>query len=183
MLKLTQSNLDPGNCWQTAVACLLEVDPETLPPQVEIESRARREGEQFGGHYSYGNALGCYLKKHHDRAYTTVFPWQLAQCRIVGEHMMSGPTVRMPVNRSNHVVCGVDGEFAWAVHPSRAGLTKVERIEFIIPYPSDWKEREPKLIAADLQRWRERAQLPADQRGIMSLCCCPACFVDGEYVQ
>lgn len=181
MLKLTQSNIDPGNCWQTAVACLLVVDAEELPPQVEIEAASKSEN-RYAGHYSYNNALQAYLKKHHGLCYVEVPAWQLAQANIFGEHMIVGPTVRTAaaIERGlphiNHVVLGLNGAMYWDVHPTRAGLTANDRYGFLLKPPPAWAEN-PERIAGQLQEWRE-----GKRDSVMSLCCCPTCFVNGEYV-
>jgi hypothetical protein len=173
---LTQTTLEPGNCWQTAVACLLDVDAETLPPQSEIEVAAKTEN-RYAGHFSFHNAMQCYLQKHHGKSYVQIPVWQLAQTRVIGEHVIVGPTVRTGTElpRVIHCVVGVDGAVAWDVHPSRAGLTEAQHFGFLLPTPPDW-EKGPDRIAGELQSWRE-----GRRESIANLCCCPACFVDGDY--
>lgn len=180
MLKLTQSNIDPGNCWQTAVACLLEVQAEALPPQIEIEAASKSEA-RHAGHYSYSNALQCYLKKHYSLCYVELPCWQLTQANVFGSHMIIGPTIRTAaalergLPHVDHVVLGLNGDMIWDVHPSRAGLTSFDRFGFLLKTPPAWAEN-PKTIAAQLKNWRE-----GRRDSIMSLCCCPLCFTDGEY--
>ena len=113
----TQTNLDPGNCWQTAVACVLDVDADELPPQVQSDAR-----------FSYLNDLNCYLDTHHN-GLTYVEVHQPAIHALGGPalHVMSGPTVRTPTSGVNHVVVARHGEMLWDPHPSRAGLTAIER--------------------------------------------------------
>lgn len=66
MKYFTQSQLAPhGNCWQTAIACILEVEPDTLPPQSEIDTWPH---EVLGGWGMYSNCLQGYLRKHHGLA-------------------------------------------------------------------------------------------------------------------
>ncbi len=173
----TQTKLDPGNCWQTAVACLLDVEAEALPPQSEIEVAATTES-RYGGHFSFQNAMQCYLQKHHGKSYVQVPVWQLAQARVFGEHVIVGPTVRTGTElpRVLHCVVGVDSAMAWDVHPSRAGLTEVLHFGFLLPRPDDWR-KDAERIDSDLRSWRE-----GRRDSISHLCCCPACFVDGEYL-
>ncbi len=176
MRQLTQTNLEPGNCWQTAVACLLDVEAEALPPQSEIESAAKTES-RYAGHFSYHNALQRYLQKHHGKSYVELPVWQLAQARVSGEHTIVGPTVRTrdELPRINHCVVGVGGEMVWDVHPSRAGLTSMKSFGFLLPTPDDWRT-DAEHIDTELRSWRE-----GRRESIGNLCCCPVCFVDGEY--
>lgn len=119
MKEWTQSNLVPGNCWQTAVACILDVEPDALPDQVEIEVAGR----------SYHNAINAYLAKHHDLIYAPLadFEWgAIATIHPPGYHLMIGPTERTGTSGSHHVVVGRDGVALWDPHPSRAGLLVVE---------------------------------------------------------
>lgn len=133
MIELTQTHLAPGNCWQTAVACLLDVAIDDLPSQVEIEAR--------GG--SYNNALQDYLGKHHGLALVVLrLPVEAyAQLRVVGYHLMIGATERTATNGVHHVVVGRDGEMVWDPHPSRAGLIGKAEWELIVPRPEEWSSK------------------------------------------
>lgn len=136
MKELTQTSLDPGNCWQTAVACILDVDAEELPSQVAIEAA--------GG--SYNNALQAYLAKHHGKGYVAMHvPGEAyEQLRISGYHLMIGATARTPTSGVHHVVVGLDGAMVWDPHPSRAGLTDEISWALITSRPKAWKEpRDP----------------------------------------
>lgn len=129
MIEHTQSDTATGNCWQTCVACILEVDPAALPAQVEIEADKR----------SYQNSLNVYLFKHHGLCYTVMydFMFPIVLLREPGWHMMEGPTVRTPNNGGReHVVVGRHGVMAWDPHPSRAGLTYALRWSFLVPPPA-----------------------------------------------
>jgi hypothetical protein len=128
----TQSNLNPGNCWQTAIACILDEDPLNLPPQDEIEAIDNRVLNGWG---SYRNVLNGYLTKHYNLMYFEVQAFAFGGIKIAREdglHLLIGPTVRTANLAANgaphihHVVIGRNGEFVWDVHPSRAGLTRVE---------------------------------------------------------
>jgi hypothetical protein len=130
MKPFTQSNLDPGNCWQTAIACILGVDPETLPPQHEIEGPA---AEVLRGWGSYTNVLNAYLAKHHGLIYFEVQRYQFGGVRPSRpEHILCGPTVRTEAHKAagrqqfNHCVVARNGVAVWDVHPSRAGLIGVD---------------------------------------------------------
>lgn len=150
MRELTQSNVDPGNCWQTAVACVLEVPAEQLPDQVEVES----EGDR------YWNVLQAYLEAHHGLMYTEVPEYQHPALRPLGFHTMIGPTVRTTETRPiHHVVVGFQGEPVWDPHPSRAGLVRAEKWGVLTPLTGVAKE----------QRARMRAS------GNLTRCVCPAC--------
>ena len=133
MKRFTQSSLTPGNCWQTAIACLLEVDPETLPSQVDIET-ADKNG--------YSNALNKYLRKHHGLFQAWIhFPSFLGVVpRSPGYHLMAGPTVRTPKNNVHHIVVGQDGAMVWDPHPARSGLTDVTSWVVLVEAPGSWAE-------------------------------------------
>lgn len=146
MKEFTQSNTSPGNCWQTAVACVLEVAPASLPDQVAIEEAER----------SYQNALGTYLRKHHGLLYLQIeaFKMRVLSVREPGWHCLIGETVRtyaaldgqelLPSGRAAsrilHVVVARHGEMAWDPHPSHAGLTKVLHWGFLFPFPDEYRE-------------------------------------------
>jgi len=132
MREFTQTNTSPGNCHQTAVACLLEVGPEKLPDQVEIESSGR----------SWHNAIRAYLYRHHsglmlfDQVRFPLF----GALAPTGHHLMVGETVRTPESGILHVVVGYRGREVWDPHPSRAGLTRCTTWEFLAPIEEGWRE-------------------------------------------
>lgn len=142
----TQSDTVHGNCWQTGVACILGVPAAELPDQVAVQGGNHVQGK------SYHNALNAYLDVHHGRMYSELFGFQLTGVlpREPGFHLLVGPTERTPVNGMNHVVVAHYGEPFWDVHPSRAGLTKVERWGIVAPLP-DWlrQERAEKRAAGE----------------------------------
>jgi hypothetical protein len=150
VLELTQSNVDPGNCWQTAVACLLEVPASDLPDQVAVESAGDR----------YWNVLAAYLERHHGLMYTEVPEYQFSALCPVAHHVLIGPTVRTteawPVH---HVVVGFQGEVVWDPHPTRAGLLHVEKWGVLTPLTDVLRE----------QRARMRSS------GNLACCACPTC--------
>jgi len=186
MKQLTQTNLEPGNCWQTCIAMLLDIDPDSMPPQEKFAEKRNSTEPRFPyfGHFSYSNALNAYLMKHHGLVYFEIDPWKLAVLPpIKGLHLISGETVRTPINKSDHVVMGSDGEMVWDPHPSRAGLTKIKFFEFLAA-PNEsirkmWLEEGPERDRKEIAR----ALIdPAKPAFISHLCCCPSCLVDGEYL-
>lgn len=144
MRKLTQTSLDPGNCWQTCIACILDLDPEAPPPQVDYDKREPVEGVGFC-HIgpSYMSVLQRYLRKHHGLAYVEIhYPPEVYSALAIrdGLHMMTGRTVRSATNgNQRHVVVGIDGRMYWDPHPSRAGLTEDINNAFLIPFPKSWE--------------------------------------------
>jgi hypothetical protein len=143
MIEHTQSSTYPGNCWQTSVACLLDVDPIKLPPQPHYDYRIPGEEEKddtFGP--SFGNALGLYLRRHHGLFYLEIDASSAKDVLIpIGYHMLTGRTVRSHVNRGmRHVVVGYRGRMIWDPHPSRAGLTDKVRLATLIPFPPEYAE-------------------------------------------
>lgn len=129
MNRYVQSNVSPGNCWQTAVACILEVDPAELPDQVAI---SEVKTGPFEG--SYNNALQKYLQVHHGLVYSCLHGYQKDGVTPRGWHMIEGRTVRTDTNGGvQHVIVGHCGEPIWDPHPSGEGLTSVERVSFLTP--------------------------------------------------
>lgn len=134
MKHFTQTRLAPwGNCWQTAIACILEVDPEEMPPQSEIEEMSASKAKPGGGWLLYSNALNGYLKTHHGLVYSEIQKFQFKSVRPVRSlHTLNGPTVRSKefekqrIYHINHCVVAKDGAIVWDPHPSRAGLIDVD---------------------------------------------------------
>lgn len=144
----TQTNLDPGNCWQTCVACILDVDAAELPYQ------------NAPSKFSYTNRLNSYLEKHHGLAYVEVHQPVITALSPPELHLMAGPTVRTPASGVHHVVVARRGQLVWDPHPSRAGLTAVERWGLVIPMPDEWKRQR--------DAWRSTNAVDLQ-------CACPAC--------
>jgi len=196
VIEQTQAFVKPhGSCWQTAVACVLGVPAAELPCQHTIESMASVEdGERYGGHFSYSNALNAYLTKHHGLGYLQEPAWKLGSfaLRDPGYHLLIGPTVRTAVDgdepRIIHCVVGKRGEPVWDPHPSRAGLTRVISWGWLADVSKvneedqergyGWAWLSEAARKRDLMVWSQRAEKAP---GISILCCCPACFVDGDY--
>lgn len=146
MREHTQSNIDPGNCWQTAVACLLDVEPTELPDQTLFDRREVQPDGSFRyvGPY-YNSALNAYLREHHGLGYVELhYPPELytaLQVREPGLHLMTGRTVRSTTNgNQRHIVVARFGELLWDPHPSRAGLLGDVNYAFLIPYPQVWRQ-------------------------------------------
>lgn len=145
----TPENGFVGNCWQTCIACLLDLDPAVLPPQENYDKRVRLEDGSFkhaeGDNPSYWSALTPYLRDHHDLAYVELhlpdeaFP--LLRVADPGYHLMTGRTVRSDsYGGMRHVVVGRYGQVAWDPHPSHAGLLEEIRWALLVPYPKYWRE-------------------------------------------
>lgn len=140
MKTFTQSNVSPGNCWQTAVACVLEVEPDSLPSQLIYDTDP--SPAELGGWGTYSNVLNGYLGKHFGLLYSELHCYQfgaLARLRedlpTKGYHLLSGPTVRTAENGVHHVVVALHGEMVWDPHPSRAGLLEVLEWGILGPVP------------------------------------------------
>jgi len=145
----TQTSLDPGNCWQTCIACLLDIEPEEMPSQVEHDSKKvpLPDGgfKWVGPHYI--TVLNAYLRTHHNLAYLEIhYPVELYSClqiREPGLHLMTGKTIRSGTNgEQRHVVVAKFGEMIWDPHPSRAGLTEDINYSFLVPFPESWKKHD-----------------------------------------
>jgi hypothetical protein len=150
MRELTQTTLHPaGNCWQTCVACILDIDPDLMPPQCEYD---RREPQPDGGFKwvgpSYSGVLNRYLREHHGLAYVEMhLPeeiWTAIQLRadapFDGYHMLTGRTIRSDAqDGARHVVVARNGKMVWDPHPSRSGLLEEIRYGLLVPFPESWK--------------------------------------------
>lgn len=140
MKEFTQTALAPvGNCWQTAVACVLGVEPAELPDQATLD-RKLVDGEWRG--MGYNNPLRAYLLKHHGLAHVDMHApaeaLALLSVRPDVYHLITGRTVRTDERGIRHCVVGRGGEVVWDPHPSRAGLTDDIRWAFLVPYPKEW---------------------------------------------
>ena len=146
MIEYTQTNIIRGNCWQTAVASVMEIPPDQLPDQTVCDLWDKPNPEESGTWTRkepfYQNELGAYLRKHHGLAYVSLQPHLLTALEVKspGLHFMSGKTIRSAVSKENHVVVARYGELLWDPHPSRAGLIEVIYWSFLIPYPAEWSK-------------------------------------------
>ena len=129
------SNPPRGNCWQTAVACILEVDPTNMPDQVDCA---------VAGH-SYASVLSAYLAKHHRLGEHLVCAPEMSVLIVPDHvwHVMSGRTLRTTDTNGwmTHAVVGRGGKFVWDPHPSRAGLVQLNHIRLLLPcqeQPNYW---------------------------------------------
>lgn len=142
----TQNNVDPGNCWQTAVACIFDLDPNELPPQVELVEGKWKWVDRWQNH------LNAFLHKHHGLQYRALHETEISGLlRIYGHHpygvyLWEGETVRTDSRRNEHVVVARGDKMIWDPHPSQAGLTKVKRWGIFCPPSPDIKEHWDKLI-------------------------------------
>jgi hypothetical protein len=173
---LTQTSLDPGNCFQTVIAMLLGLPPEALPDQTQCDAvlpprkcecgapncigvvRDRVQGTPW-----YSDWLGVYLKKHHGLAYYRIdAPWESARgtIDIHGYHALSGHTVRSATAGTSHIVLAKGGSMVWDPHPSRAGLIEdgEVRASMLIPYPRMWASSSPERPCMCPACIAERAQ-------------------------
>lgn len=196
MIPQTQTHSD--NCWQTAVASVLQVPAALLPDQHLIEGYAKTN-TPHAGHYSYSNALNAYLAKHHGLAYLQDPAWKMLPFLLRGPgfgfHFLIGPTVRTVVDgskpRIHHVVVAEDGTQVWDPHPSQAGLTRITSVGWLADItkidPEDsalghgWHWANKDAYQRDLRGWQQRHEHEGPH-SLSALCCCLACFVDGEYV-
>lgn len=123
----TQSNTTPGNCYQTAVACVLDLPADDLPDQVAIEAA----GDDYFG------VLQAFVWHHRGLGLYEVQDWLTAgvQVREPGWHVMSGTTVRTAESGMHHAIVGRYGQPFWDPHPSRAGLLTVLEWSVIAPVP------------------------------------------------
>jgi hypothetical protein len=144
MRQFTQTSLDPGNCWQTCIACVLDIDPDLLPPQIDYDKYKQHEdGSREWVGPSYMSAMQPYLRKHHGLAYVELhYPPELTAMfaiRDPGIHFLTGMTERSATNgNQRHVVVAKQGEMIWDPHPSRVGLSHEIQWAFLVSFPTGW---------------------------------------------
>lgn len=160
MIELTQTTLGlEGNCWQTCVASILEIDPATMPAQSKYDRVTKgADGNNVYGP-SYSNVLRAFLRDHHGLTYAEVYSHTIAglAVRDPGWHMILGPTERSAsLGGMRHVVVGRYGVPVWDPHPSRAGLLERDiSWGLLVPFPEEWR----------------------DKKSMGGVCECPACLV------
>lgn len=123
MIPYTQTILEGqngmrGNCWQTAIASVLDLQVEEVPHFVQIEAEGGENWATHTAQWLWDRGFGWQtLKKH----------------LMTGEfYLVSGPTVR----GTQHVTIWQDGRMVHDPHPSGVGLLKEEYIEVIRPIES-----------------------------------------------
>lgn len=166
MREYTQSDTEHGNCWQTAIACILEVSPDSLPPQVYWEQQPQAFNG-WGGNYLH--VLNGYLAVHYSLIYSELYDYQFRalQVKEPGYHLLLGPTVRSAEQQAKgfnpmHTVVAHYGTMVWDPHPSRVGLTYIERWGVLAPIPDRILKQRNELASRD-----------ADYKRVMIDCLCP----------
>ena len=175
MKEYTQTDFSPGNCLQTAIACILEVDPTELPPQTEIELLAREMPDLFEGWGSYKNALNGYLAKHHGLVYYQIDEHMFGGIKPSNPYsLLIGQTIRTDKFKKTgspiyHCVVAKDGVPVWDTHPSRAFLTTVEHWGIL------GKIQRKTLEQNDIQM---KMKSPKSAYHLIFNCLCPQCGLD-----
>lgn len=153
MHQLTQSLTGAkGNCFQTALACILEVDPDLLPHQTIWDVK---RGLSWA--CSYRNVIQGYLFKHHNLGYCELSDYEFSgvQVRDPGWHVLIGPTIRTSEDHPvNHAVVGRYGEMVWDPHPSRAGLIEVEHWGLMYPMIERIRKSHESFGEVGSEAWR-----------------------------
>lgn len=132
-----------GNCLQTCVAGLLDLDPEEIPWQEVCDLHETRPDGRRGRAIatpSYRGRIETYLHKHHRLQWVELYvpseALPLLRVADPGWHFMSGPTVRSEaLGGATHICIARYGQVVWDPHPSRAGLLNGARWSFLVPAP------------------------------------------------
>jgi hypothetical protein len=138
MIPFTQTSLAPGNCLQTAVACLLDVPPSSLPSQTDfavVIPTSTSEARFTLGTAGYEDHLRRWLSRTVGiRFLKSPYPPSDANLDpFDGWHLLFGPTERTEENGLRHAMVGFRGQPAWDPHPSRAGLTVITHYGWLEP--------------------------------------------------
>lgn len=118
-----------GNCWQYALASILDVPADDLPDQITAELHGRLE--------AYDAALRVYLGRHHGLAVRSIPLRSIAElharaAELADPYLLFGPTVRTPISSVHHAVVGQGARVLFDPHPSRAGLAGVVRADVLV---------------------------------------------------
>lgn len=120
MIRLTQTCLDPGNCLQTCIACILDLPTVRKVP---------RQKEDIG---QYLIDLDGFLKPKGLR-FEIVAPGEHYGAAYA-EYVMCGP-MRGPLGGicDDHCVVGREGRMVHDPYPTRPGLIRVEWLGLLVP--------------------------------------------------
>lgn len=109
-----------GNCWQTAIACVLDLEPDSVPHFIQYDE----DGIADWWDFTLGWLLnrGYRLERPNRHLYTNEY------------YLVSGPS---PRGDFQHVVVYKNGKMVHDPHPSQDGVEKEQTIEVIRPtgYP------------------------------------------------
>lgn len=127
-----------GNCWQYALASILDTPADELPDQIAVELRARQTPDDPHGSAAFDAAVRTYLARHHGCAVRSIPLGGVADLRARADrlerpYLLFGPTPRTAISDVSHVVVGKGAGVIWDPHPSRAGLVGVTRADVIVP--------------------------------------------------
>lgn len=137
---LTQTNLDPGNCLQTCVACILDVPIDSLPDQLG-----------YGNPFAYVLELREFLRYSVDATLVLVVKHGEVSMHdlAIPEYIMFGQ-MRGPFGGvcEEHCVVGREGKIVWDPYPTRAGLARVDAVWTFQPRRERWRQQ-----SASLRHW------------------------------
>jgi hypothetical protein len=140
----TQTDFTPGNCVQTAVACILDLEPEEVLDQRLFRQVVPREdgmGMRWGTP-RYMGALDEWLRSNFGCRFE--FEAWPARLRTRGLHIMTGRTVRTRTNGGlRHAVVAEDLFPIWDPHPSRDMIIPDREAScvFLVPCVSTTRQR------------------------------------------
>ena len=112
-----------GDCYRTALACILDRDPSEVPHFAEstwYDADARR---WLVEHY------GLTLVRTRVQSLANGWQLDLEKGRQDVYHLVIGRTARGTL----HACVGLNGKVVWDPHPSRSGLTEIIEFEFLVP--------------------------------------------------
>jgi hypothetical protein len=113
---LTQTNLDPGNCLQTCVACILDLPMDAVPDQLQHKNPL-----------SYLLELREFLRRRRHVTLTLATPGFNQRALAIPEYILFGRMVG-PLGGicEEHCVVGCAGEIIWDPYPGRPGLNRID---------------------------------------------------------
>lgn len=136
--RLHEEGVVHGDCWPTAVECVVGLPLGTLP---------RWEQQECWGDYWY--RVMAYLYHHHGLTTQRVDSALLGDMVTAhGYHLASGPSPRAaPGEDLYHAVVARDGAVIHDPHPTRDGLVRVDYWEFLVPVPEHWRDPKAYYVA------------------------------------
>jgi hypothetical protein len=111
-----------GDCWATAIECILDLPLGTLPRWENNDTSYWQTVMTFLAHH-----YGLWCQRVDASAHSMLHP--------VGFHIINGDSPRFA--GLGHSVVGFDGDFFHDPHPDGSYVSRVTEWEFYVPIPED----------------------------------------------
>jgi hypothetical protein len=122
MIRHRQSSIDPGNCLQTCVACILDMPIDALPDQTCFNPLAYAYELRYWLESRAGLRL---VLAHHISERSAVAFKEYIMCGLMVGHLGGAA--------EEHCVVAEGGKIVWDPYPGRPGLKRVDCLWFVEP--------------------------------------------------